>query len=61
MRSESILLPCMSSDPLLRITQLEQNLRFLQEQHQSMLTSLHQEIESLRIRNRGTYFLRLIL
>lgn len=55
-RSDSILLPCMSSDPLLRITQLEQNLRFLQDQHQTMLTSLHQEIESLRIRNRDLQF-----
>ncbi|XP_014288990.1 uncharacterized protein [Halyomorpha halys] len=55
-RSESILLPCMSSDPHLRITQLEQNLRFLQEQHHSMLSSLHQEIESLRIRNRDLQF-----
>lgn len=42
-----------STDPLLRISQLEQNIRFLQEQHQQMLTGLHEEIDSLRQRNRG--------
>lgn len=42
------------TDPLLRIAQLEQNIRFLQEQHQTMLAGLHQEIDSLRQRNRGT-------
>lgn len=42
------------TDPLLRIAQLEQNIRFLQEQHQAMLAGLHQEIDSLRQRNRGT-------
>lgn len=52
-RTEGLLFPSMSADPLLRITQLEQNLRFLQEQHQIMLTSLHQEVECLRQRNRG--------
>lgn len=36
-----------------RVAQLEQNLRFLQEQHQLMLSGLHNEIESLRNRNRG--------
>lgn len=45
--------PSKSTDPLLRISQLEQNIRFLQEQHQQMLTGLHEEIESLRQRNRG--------
>lgn len=53
----ALLLPSMSADPLLRITQLEQNIRFLHEQHQLMLSSLHQEIETLRQRNRGKYFL----
>ena len=52
-RSETQPVTCVTSDPLLRITQLEQNIRFLQEQHQAMLSSLHQEIESLRSRNRG--------
>jgi len=33
--------------------QLEQNMKFLQEQHQTTLVALHQEIESLRQRNRG--------
>lgn len=42
-------------DPLLRITQLEQNIRFLQDQHKLMLTSLHQEVEQLRQRNRGKH------
>ncbi|PNF33959.1 hypothetical protein B7P43_G04655 [Cryptotermes secundus] len=43
-------------DPLLRITQLEQNIRFLQDQHKLMLTSLHQEVEQLRQRNRDLQF-----
>ncbi|XP_075220862.1 uncharacterized protein LOC142324099 isoform X2 [Lycorma delicatula] len=54
--SPALLLPSMSADPLLRITQLEQNIRFLHEQHQLMLTSLHQEIETLRQRNRDLQF-----
>ena len=40
-------------DPTLRITQLEQNIKFLKEQHHLMLTSLHHEVETLRQRNRG--------
>ncbi|GLH11078.1 Uncharacterized protein GBIM_15920 [Gryllus bimaculatus] len=44
------------ADPLLRITQLEQNIRFLQEQHQLMLSSLHQEVEQLRHKNRDLQF-----
>lgn len=36
-----------------RVAQLEQNLRFLQEQHQMMLAGLHNEIDNLRHRNRG--------
>jgi len=36
-----------------RVMQLEQNMKFLQEQHQTTLVALHQEIESLRQRNRG--------
>ncbi|XP_049803984.1 uncharacterized protein LOC126241678 isoform X1 [Schistocerca nitens] len=45
-----------TSDPLLRITYLEQNIRFLQEQHQAMLASLHHEIEQLKQRNRELQF-----
>lgn len=52
----ALLLPSMSSDPLLRVTQLEQNIRFLHEQHQLMLSGLHQEIETLRRRNRDLQF-----
>lgn len=55
-RSEGLLFPSMSTDPLLRITQLEQNLHFLQEQHQIMLSSLHHEVEILRQRNRDLQF-----
>lgn len=40
-----------------RIAQLEQNIRFLQEQHQLMLTGLHNEIEKLKTRNRGKPFM----
>lgn len=36
-----------------RVAQLEQNIRFLQEQHQLMLAGLHKEIDNLRHRNRG--------
>lgn len=42
-----------SCDPILCITQLEQNIKFLKEQHHLMLTSLHHEVETLRQRNRG--------
>lgn len=38
-----------------RVAQLEQNIKFLQEQHQLMLTGLHKEIDSLRLRNRGEF------
>lgn len=34
-------------------THLDQAIRFLQEQHQLMLSSLQQEVEQLRQRNRG--------
>lgn len=37
-----------------RVTQLEQNIKFLQEQHQHMLSDLHKEIDVLRHKNRGT-------
>ncbi|KAK3912317.1 Coiled-coil domain-containing protein 74B [Frankliniella fusca] len=43
-------------DPSLHITQLEQNIKFLKEQHHLMLTSLHQEVETLRQRNRDLQF-----
>ncbi|CAG9861527.1 unnamed protein product [Phyllotreta striolata] len=39
-----------------RIAQLEQNVKFLQEQHQLMLVGLHNEIEKLRNRNRELQF-----
>ncbi|CAH0563382.1 unnamed protein product [Brassicogethes aeneus] len=39
-----------------RVAQLEQNIRFLQEQHQLMLSGLHNEIESLRNRNKELQF-----
>lgn len=39
-----------------RIAQLEQNIRFLQEQHDIMLTGLHSEIESLKVKNRELQF-----
>ncbi|KAJ8923322.1 hypothetical protein NQ315_001880 [Exocentrus adspersus] len=39
-----------------RIAQLEQNIKFLQEQHQLMLTGLHNEIENLKNRNRELQF-----
>lgn len=48
--------PSRCTDPLLRVAQLEQNIRFLQEQHQQMLSGLHQEIDSLRQKNRELQF-----
>lgn len=39
---------------------LEQNIRFLQDQHQLMLAGLHGEIESLKARNRGLSYKLLI-
>ncbi|XP_035723143.1 uncharacterized protein LOC118442073 isoform X1 [Vespa mandarinia] len=39
-----------------RAAQLEQNMKFLQEQHQATLLALHQEVETLRQRNRDLQF-----
>ncbi|XP_060522248.1 uncharacterized protein LOC132699510 isoform X2 [Cylas formicarius] len=39
-----------------RITQLEHNIKFLQEQHQLMLAGLHSEIEILKSKNRELQF-----
>ncbi|KAJ8676334.1 hypothetical protein QAD02_012121 [Eretmocerus hayati] len=39
-----------------KITQLEQNLKFLQDQHQITLVSLHQEVEILRQKNRDLQY-----
>ncbi|XP_008558560.1 uncharacterized protein LOC103579042 isoform X2 [Microplitis demolitor] len=39
-----------------RTPQLEQNMKFLQEQHQATLVALHQEVETLRQRNRDLQF-----
>ncbi|XP_022916304.2 coiled-coil domain-containing protein 74A-like isoform X1 [Onthophagus taurus] len=39
-----------------RVAQLEQNIKFLQEQHQLMLNGLHHEVDSLRHRNRELQF-----
>lgn len=37
-----------------RAAQLEQNMKFLQEQHQAILVALQKEVETLRQRNRGS-------
>ncbi|KAK0170959.1 hypothetical protein PV328_008735 [Microctonus aethiopoides] len=39
-----------------RTAQLEQNMKFLQDQHQATLIALHQEVELLRQRNRDLQF-----
>ncbi|XP_034176273.1 uncharacterized protein LOC117602411 isoform X2 [Osmia lignaria lignaria] len=39
-----------------RVAQLEQNMKFLQEQHQATLVALHQEVDSLRQKNRDLQF-----
>nr|CAH7729740.1 unnamed protein product [Callosobruchus chinensis] len=39
-----------------RVAQLEQNIKFLQEQHALMLNGLHNEVESLKNRNRELQF-----
>ncbi|XP_031835743.1 uncharacterized protein LOC116428345 [Nomia melanderi] len=38
------------------VAQLEQNMKFLQEQHQATLVALHLEVDSLRQRNRDLQF-----
>ncbi|XP_076647980.1 uncharacterized protein LOC143356299 isoform X2 [Halictus rubicundus] len=38
------------------VAQLEQNMKFLQEQHQVTLVALHEEVDSLRQRNRDLQF-----
>jgi hypothetical protein len=43
-------------DPLLRITQLEEHISFVQDEHKLMLTLLHQEVEQLRQMNRDLQF-----
>jgi hypothetical protein len=53
-RSEGLVVA--PAGPLLRITQLEQNIRFLQDQHKLMLSSFHQEVERLKQRNRDLQF-----
>lgn len=40
-------------DPNLRVTTLEKNLKFLQEQHSETLGKLHKEIELLKQANQG--------
>ncbi|XP_065333603.1 uncharacterized protein LOC135935299 [Cloeon dipterum] len=40
----------------IKVAQLEHNMRFLREQHQIMLSSLHKEIENLRLFNRELQF-----
>lgn len=39
-----------------RAAQLEQNIKFLQDQHQTTLAALHQEVEILRQKNRDLQF-----
>lgn len=39
-----------------RVAQLNQNMKFLQEQHQATLVALHQEVEALRQKNRDLQF-----
>ena len=43
-----------AKDPLLRIDELEKNIKFLKEEQKRMLCSLHKEIASLQTKNRGT-------
>ncbi|XP_021203129.1 uncharacterized protein LOC101746896 isoform X2 [Bombyx mori] len=45
-----------SNDAAARVAHLEHSVRFLQEQHRSMLSGLHAEIEALRERNRDLQF-----
>lgn len=43
-------------DAVRRVAQLEQNIRFLQEQHALLLTGLHREIDAQRQMNRGNLY-----
>lgn len=44
-----------TKDPLLRIDELEKNIKFLKEEQKRMLCSLHKEIASLQSKNRGNF------
>ncbi|KAK4874837.1 hypothetical protein RN001_014197 [Aquatica leii] len=57
-RSEVVNRPLDSSrgNDAARVSQLEQNIRFLQEQHTQMLAGLHKEVDNLRHRNRELQF-----
>ncbi|KAF5289766.1 hypothetical protein FQA39_LY03683 [Lamprigera yunnana] len=57
-RSELVNRPLDSSrgNDSARTAQLEQNIRFLQEQHTQMLAGLHKEVDSLRHKNRELQF-----
>ena len=35
-------------------------MKFLQEQHQATLVALHQEVESLRQKNRGEHYIAIL-
>lgn len=45
-----------SMDPLQKLKYLEKSIKFIQEQHNETLNSLHEEIEKLKIENRGLFF-----
>ena len=42
-------------DPMQKLKYLEKSIKFIQEQHNETLDSLHNEIEKLKIENRGKY------
>ena len=44
-----------SYDLTMRLRYLEKSIKFIQQQHNETLHSLHQEIEKLKTENRGTY------
>ncbi|XP_012256003.2 coiled-coil domain-containing protein 74A-like isoform X1 [Athalia rosae] len=55
-RNDMIIPPKQSNNSGDRAIQLEQNMKFLQEQHQAILVALQKEVEILRQRNRDLQF-----
>lgn len=55
-RNEGVSLTHQQATNMDRVIQLEQNMKFLQEQQQITLIALHQEVETLRQKNRDLQF-----
>lgn len=56
-RSESAAALPSSDEIKINQSWIEQNIKFLQEEHRVNLTALHREIETLRRENRGQFLI----